>query len=226
MKIEIAWCDLGRISYDKAIVIQERIHQSRASNIGPDTLLFQENDPVVTLGRGAHDENLLYSEEELAFMGITISPVSRGGDISYHGPGQLVVSPVIRFTDYVPNAHFYIRCLEQVIIDMLATWNIDGKRIKGFSGVWVTDPFTGEDQKIAALGIAISHGIACHGISINVNPNLSHFSVIIPCGISDRGVTSIEALGVEPPALQVVRDCFITAFDNMFGTLSKEAREY
>ncbi|MCG2730520.1 MAG: lipoyl(octanoyl) transferase LipB [Acetobacterium sp.] len=218
MKKDLNWIDLGLISYEDAFVIQEQIHQKCVAGTGNDTLLFQENYPVITLGRGTHQKNLLYSAEELTAMGITLTSVSRGGDISYHGNGQLIVSPILHFDQYVKGAHQYVRCLEQVVINLLDHYHLKGKRIKGRSGVWVIDPETGEDKKISALGIAVSHGVTLHGMSIDVNPNLQHFNTIIPCGIEDKGVTSMAACGCPHVTLSELRDQFILAFDAMFGT--------
>ena len=218
MKKNLNWIDLGLISYQDAFVIQEKLHQKCVDGTGTDTLLFQENYPIITLGRGTQEKNLLYSAEELAGMGIALTEVSRGGDISYHGHGQLIVSPILHFDQYVKGAHQYVRCLEQIVINLLDHYNLSGKRIKGRSGVWVVDPDTGEDKKISALGIAVSHGVTIHGVSINVNPNLQHFSTIIPCGIEDKGVISMAACGCPPVTLSELRDRFILAFDAMFGT--------
>ena len=218
MKKDLNWIDLGLISYEQAFELQEKIHQKCVEGAVKDTLLFQENPAIITLGRGSHEKNLLYSPGELAAMGINLSAVSRGGDVSYHGRGQLIVSPILHFERYIKGAHHYVRCLEQVVINVLGHYGLPGKRIKGLSGVWVNDPRTGTESKIAALGIAISHGVTLHGVSINVNPNLAHFATIIPCGIEDRDVTSMAACGLTPPPLTAVRDQFITAFDAMFGT--------
>lgn len=218
MKKDLVWIDLGLISYEDAFVIQEQLHEKCVAETWPDTLLFQENYPVITLGRGTHEQNLLMTPAELLDQGITLTAVSRGGDISYHGNGQFIVSPILHFDQYVKGAHQYVRCLEQVVINLLAHYQLQGKRIKGRSGVWVTEPGTGEDKKISALGIAVSHGVTLHGMSINVNPNLEHFKAIIPCGIADKGVTSMESCGCPPISLSDLRDQFILAFDEMFGT--------
>lgn len=218
MKNNLTWLDLGLISYEEAFIIQEQLHQQCVDGFRPDTLLFQENYPVITLGRGTQEKNLLYTAEELDAMGITLTAVSRGGDISYHGNGQFIVSPILHFDQYVKGAHQYVRCLEQVVINLLAHYNLKGKRVIGRSGVWVSEPGTGEEKKISALGIAVSHGVTLHGISINVNPNLEHFKTIIPCGIEDKGVTSMAACGCSPVTLGDLRDQFILAFDGMFGT--------
>lgn len=221
MKKDVNWIDLGFISYEDAFNLQERIHEKCVADTWGDTLLFQENHPIITLGRGTQEKNLLHTQSELAAMGIQLTAVSRGGDISYHGNGQFIVSPILHFDQYVKGAHQYIRCLEQVVINLLQHYDLNGKRIKGRSGVWIIDP-NGEVKKISALGIAVSHGVALHGLSINVNPNLDHFSTIIPCGIEDMGVTSMEACGCTPVPLSDVRDQFILAFNAMFGTQTTE----
>jgi len=218
MKKELTWFDLGLISYEDAFIIQEQLHQQCVDGFWPDTLLFQENYPIITLGRGTHEKNLLYPAEELAAMGIALISVSRGGDISYHGNGQFIVSPILHFDQYAKGAHQYVRCLEQIVINVLDYYGLKGNRVKGRSGVWVVEPGTGEDKKISALGIAVSHGVSLHGMSINVNPNLEHFKTIIPCGIEDKGVTSMAACGCSPVSLSDLRDQFILAFDGMFGT--------
>lgn len=218
MKKDLIWIDLGLISYEDAFVIQEQLHEKCVTKTCPDTLLFQENYPVITLGRGTHEQNLLLTPAELLDQGIALTAVSRGGDISYHGNGQFIVSPILHFDQYVKGAHQYVRCLEQVVINLLAHYQLKGKRIKGRSGVWVVEPETGEEKKVSALGIAVSHGVTLHGISINVNPNLEHFKAIIPCGIADKGVTSMEACGCPPINLPDLRDQFILAFDEMFGS--------
>lgn len=218
MKKDLTWIDLGLIAYEDAFVIQEQLHQKCVDKAWPDTLLFQENYPIITLGRGTHEKNLLLTPAELSALGIDLTSVSRGGDISYHGKGQFIVSPILHFDRYVKGAHQYVRCLEQVVINLLAHYQLQGKRIKGRSGVWVVEPGTGEDKKISALGIAVSHGVTLHGISINVHPNLEHFKAIIPCGIEDKGVTSMAVCGCPPVTLSDLRDQFILAFDAMFGT--------
>ena len=218
MKKELTWIDLGLISYEEAFIVQEQLHERCVDGSWPDTLLFQENHPIITLGRGTHEKNLLLTPVELLDLGIALTAVSRGGDISYHGNGQFIVSPILHFDQYVKGAHQYIRCLEQVVINLLAHYQLKGKRIKGRSGVWVTEPGTGEDRKISALGIAVSHGVTLHGMSINVNPNLEHFKAIIPCGIEDKGITSLAVCGCPSVTLPDLRDQFILAFDEMFGT--------
>jgi lipoate-protein ligase B len=222
LKKTLNWLDLGLIDYHDAFKIQESIIEAIRNGRMNETLLFQENTPIITLGRGSHPENLLKSPESLKKMGIKITQVSRGGDISYHGPGQLVVSPILYLENHVKGAHQYVRLLEQIMINLLSRFELTGFRIKGKSGVWIYDPSSNAEKKIAALGIAVAHGIAFHGISINLNPDLNHFKTIIPCGIEDRDVTSFKNAGVFVPDIKILRDVFIEEFNQMFGTKSQE----
>lgn len=212
----IQYLDLGRMDYRKAYAIQEKIHQDRYENRIQDTILFQENNPIFTLGRNSSDDHLQRSIEELKELGIDIEYVDRGGDITYHGPGQLVISPILRLQDYSLSVHQYLRNLEETVIRLLQKYHIDGQRIAGLSGVWV------DQEKIAAVGIAIQHGITRHGVSINVCPDLTHFSYIIPCGIRDKGVTSFEKLGVTINDLDQFKVDYLTEFNTVFHTTTHQ----
>lgn len=215
-KKTVAWLDLGSMGYREAFEIQEALHSDRLAGIIPNTLLFQENLRTITLGRDAHRNNLLLSPEEYAARGYEVVAVSRGGDVSYHGPGQLVISAIVAFEDYTASAVTFVRYLEQTVIDLLLSFGIEGTRIKGLSGVWVPSPATGELAKIAALGLEIDHGVCAHGLSINVHPDMAGFGEIIPCGIGDREVIDMTAFGATPSLAQV-RDAFIAAFCGLFG---------
>lgn len=207
--------DLGYCDYREAFQHQRDIHRRCVAHTTPDTLIFQESTPVISLGRGASEAHLLLSRGELKEMGIDILEVSRGGDISYHGPGQLVVSPVLHLTRYVKNARQYVRQLEAVIIETLAHYGVVGEGLAGLSGVWVR---TDEGfAKIAALGVSIDHGVTCHGFSLNVAPDMSHFETIIPCGIKDYGVTSLAGLQVRGIALDEMRTQVLKSFSKVFG---------
>lgn len=204
--------DLALTDYASAYAIQLSIHQACYRREKADTILFQENYPVITVGRGSFDEHLLASPQQLASAGIAVQPVDRGGDMSYHGPGQLVVSPILHLRDFNLTVHQYVRNLEEVVIRIMETYGIHCHRIDEYSGVWVGD------EKIAATGIAVEHGITRHGISINVNPDLSHFSYIVPCGIKEKGVTSMRKLGVESIDLNRIKQDFIREFSQVFST--------
>lgn len=209
------WIDLGRIEYVPAFEAQRRLHELRRLNHIPDTLLFQENPPVITCGRSFSAENLLTPPEQLSARGVSVVEVNRGGDVSYHGPGQLVVSPIVRLRDRVATVHEYLRMLEEVVIHLLQGYGIVGLRVQGASGVWVT---TGTAQaKIAATGIAVSHGVTQHGFALNVNPNLEHFSLIRPCGLENTAVTSLAAQTGRAPGLSEVRTQLLSSFAQVFA---------
>jgi lipoyl(octanoyl) transferase len=208
--------DLGRMDYRKAYAIQEQIHQACYENNLQDTILFQENDPIFTLGRNSSKDHLLRSKEELKALGIDLEMVDRGGDITYHGPGQLVISPILHLKEYSISVHQYLRNLEETIIRLLRKYNINGQRIAGSSGVWVGQ------AKIAAVGIAIQHGITRHGIAININPDLTHFSYIIPCGIRDKEVTSLKKLGVAIKDMDQFKVDYLAEFNAVFHTTTHQ----
>ncbi len=204
------WMDLGLIGYDEAFAIQTALHQRCKESEGLGTILFQENFHVITFGRWACVENLLVSRETLQQRGVTLRSVSRGGDVTYHGPGQLVISPIFKLREMELGVHQYVRLLEQVVINLLATYGINGNRVDGASGVWLGD------KKIAAVGIAVKSGITQHGVAINVCPDLSYFDFIVPCGLRNRGVTSMQAQGAGVVGLQPIRDLFLCEFSTVF----------
>lgn len=211
------WLDLGLVSYEAAFAVQETLHWRRRNGLEQDFLLFQENFPVITIGKSGSEKHFLVSREILAQQGISILYVSRGGDITYHGPGQLVVSSLLRLKDHVQGVHQYVRLLEQVVINLLAKYGVVGQRLERASGVWVGN------KKIAAIGIAVKHGLTQHGVAINVNPDLAHFNWIVPCGIKDKGVTSLSELGVPITHLRQVRDDFLYEFSIIFGVQMNKA---
>jgi lipoyl(octanoyl) transferase len=214
MPLDIQVIDLNKMNYRQAFAIQEVIYRGCDENRYPDTILFQENDPVFTLGRGSDLSHLLRSEDELKKLGIIVEKVDRGGDITYHGPGQLVISVLIHIRKYSLTVHQYLRNLEETVIRTLAYYGVKGERIEGKSGVWVNQ------EKIAATGIGVTHGITRHGIAINIDPDLTHFSYIVPCGITDGGVTSLKKLGVDIRDMAEIKECFITEFNKIFDTAS------
>lgn len=211
MADRVAWLDLGLTEYLAAFALQEELHRRRAAGELPDVILFQENFPVITIGRSGSEENLLVSRDFLEQRGIALHRVSRGGDITYHGPGQLVISPILRLQERSDTVHDYARLLERIVIDLLAGYGVTGRREAGASGVWVGD------RKIAALGIAVSQGVTMHGVAINVSPDLACFNYIVPCGLKNRGVTSLAAEGGPPPSLARVRDDFLSGFSRVFA---------
>jgi len=212
MPIDIQIIDLKRMDYRQSFIIQEMIYQGCDEQRFPDSIIFQENDPVITMGRSSDITHLLKSEQELRKLGIQIEVVDRGGDITYHGPGQLVVSVLIHIRKYTLTVHQFLRNLEEIVMGILRFYGIQGQRIEGKSGVWVNN------EKIAAIGIGVTHGITRHGIAINIDPDLSHFTYIVPCGIMDGGVTSFKKLGVEVNNIDEIKNLFIQKFNKIFDT--------
>ena len=179
---------LGRISYASGLALQERLVEERKQGVVGDTLLLLEHDPVVTLGRNARAENLLISEDLLRARGVDLFEVGRGGDATYHGPGQVVGYPIIEIREGRRDVHRYVRDLEEVMIRMCGDYGFRARRITGKSGTFVGD------DKIGAIGVRISRWVTSHGFAFNVNTDLSGFDLIVPCGLRDQGVTSLSKL--------------------------------
>ena len=181
-------------TYFSAAIARKKEHreqQKREKASAQHHVLLCEHPPVITLGRGADANHLLTDVAQLANSGIELYYVNRGGDITYHGPGQLVVYPILDLSCFFEDLHRYLRCLEEVVIQTLADWNLKGARMKGHTGVWIG--VMGEQpRKICAIGIHVRQWVTLHGLALNVGPKLAHFDHIVPCGIQDKGVTSME----------------------------------
>ena len=162
--------------------------QEHIQNSGSDSLLLLQHNPVITIGRSGGRDNILASKSALEAAGIEIYEIERGGDVTYHGPGQLTGYPIIDLRHFRKDVHWYLRQLEETIIKVLADYNIVGERMEGYTGVWVGN------EKVAAIGVAIRRWITYHGFAFNIRPDMSHFQMIRPCGITDKGVTSLERL--------------------------------
>lgn len=178
---------LGIVDYPAAVELQERLVDERQHDQIGDTLVLLQHPPVLTLGRRAHRSNILAPTDELRRQGISVFETNRGGDVTYHGPGQLVGYPILRLADHGNDVHRYLRMLEQSMIALLRTYAIQGEQQPGYTGVWIGQ------KKIAAIGVAVRGGITMHGFALNVEPNLAHFQLINPCGYTDRPVTSMAA---------------------------------
>jgi lipoate-protein ligase B len=201
MTSPIAAYDLGRIPYREALELQRLAVAARASNASGDAIYFAEHEPVLTAGRAARAESLRAPESLLRARGVEIVPVERGGDITYHGPGQIIAYPILALADLPAgrDLHRYLRDLEEVLIAMLAGYGLPGARRPPYTGVWVGD------RKVAAIGVAVRRWITFHGFALNVDPDLAHFDWIHPCGIRHLGVTSMRALlGEAPPRAEVL----------------------
>src|SRR6266540_514534 len=181
---------LGSVEYLAAWRLQEEIAGLVAAGDLEDTLLLLEHPPTLTLGRGANERDLLATSSQLEGMGIAVHEVDRGGEITYHGPGQLVGYPIFDLNRSDRDLHKFLRLMEAAIIDVLSSFEIAASRFPPHTGVWVGD------RKVAAIGIKVRRWITMHGFALNVAPDLSHFDLIVPCGIRDYGVTSLHEEGL------------------------------
>ena len=210
--------DLGRIDYPAALARQRQTHRDVVAGAVPGVVYLLEHDPVVTIGRRREGrQNLIVSEAQLQQHGVALAETDRGGDITYHGPGQLVAYPIIPLHDFRLNLRSYVRLLEHVIIDTLSRFDIAAHRDRSAVGVWVggeleADPDTGEPictsggAKIAAIGVRIQRWVTMHGLALNVSTQLDHFNLIVPCGLAGRSVTSMtELLGDRCPDMAEVK---------------------
>lgn len=207
---ELAVRRLGRTAYRTAWQIQQETFDRRVAGAVPDTLLLTEHDHVYTLGRNARAEHLLATEDHLRMRGIDVVSVDRGGDITYHGPGQLVAYPIMDLEQHGRDVGRYLRGLEDVIIRVLGRVGVRGSRVAGYTGVWVAG------EKICAIGIRASRWVSMHGLAFNVDTDLSFFRGIIPCGIFERGVTSLQEVTGERFAMAEIEELFIEEFRSVF----------
>jgi lipoyl(octanoyl) transferase len=197
--------------YAEALALQRQLVEERRANAIPDVLLLVEHPPVLTLGvRGdGGRSHILATPAALTSRGIEVFETGRGGDITYHGPGQIVGYPILDLRPDRCDVHRYVRDLEEVVIRVAADFGVEARRIEGLTGVWA-----GED-KLAAIGVRISRWITSHGFALNHTTNLSHFDLIVPCGIADRGVTSLAQLGCSAGRLEV-ESCVARHFGDVF----------
>ena len=214
---EITVRRLGRIDYQAGLDLQAALVEDRRAGRVGDTLLLLEHPPVITLGVKTRQgpTHIIASGEELARQGVTVHETGRGGDVTYHGPGQLVGYPIFDLKPDRCDVHKYVRDLEEVLIVALRGFGIEGTRVKGLSGVWVGAP--GRERKIAAIGVRISRWITSHGFALNVATNLQHFQLIVPCGIADRGVTSMDVELGRAVRMGDVEAAVVPAFNRIFA---------
>lgn len=202
------------MAYVDAWQVQCQMHEKVLQNQCGGAILLVEHDPVITLSqRKSVPGHLLADREKLSHMGIDLQPTNRGGDITYHGPGQLVAYPILKLNAFKLTVGPYMRLLEEVVIRTLAQMGIAGYREAGKTGVWVGREMGQPREKICAMGVRVKRGISLHGLALNVNPDMSHFATIVPCGIADRSVTSLaQCLGDACPDMQMVKDELIEQF--------------
>jgi lipoyl(octanoyl) transferase len=208
---------LGTLAYADALELQSRLVQRRREGEIPDTLLLLEHPHVITLGTSSQHDNILVSADEARLLGIEVFDTGRGGGVTYHGPGQLVGYPIFDLKPDRRDVHRYIRDIEEVLIRSLAEFGVSASRKPGLTGVWVGH------EKIAAIGVRVSSGwITSHGFALNVSTDLSYFHSIIPCGIREYGVTSLDRVAAQAVALPVVRSAVSEAFCEVFGVRLQE----
>jgi lipoyl(octanoyl) transferase len=210
---EIRVCEakwLGVVGYQDGLKMQEHAVEDLSLGHGNEQLLLLEHPHVVTLGRGAKDSNIVASPGELESLSVEVYETGRGGDVTYHGPGQLVGYPILNLRPDRCDVHRYVRDLEEVLIRLLTDFGVHGGRIKGLTGVWVGD------DKVAAIGVRIARWITSHGFALNVNTQLDYFKMIVPCGIQDHGVTSLSKLVGERLELRDVAERVVGHFREIF----------
>jgi lipoyl(octanoyl) transferase len=205
------YCDLGLIDYKKAWDLQNEIYNKRLHNEVNDTLLLLEHPHTYTLGKVAAKENLLSNDEQLKQQGVNVFEIDRGGDITYHGPGQIVGYPIINLSQWHEDTHKYLRGLEEVLMLTCSEYGLDTERNPKYTGVWL------KDRKIAAIGIKVSRWITMHGFAFNVNTDLSFFNGIVPCGIKGKEVTSLSRELGKNIDLNEVKLVIVKKFKEVFG---------
>jgi lipoyl(octanoyl) transferase len=203
---------LGVVDYQTALELQRDLVEQRKQGLIPDQLLLLEHPHVITLGARNHNapSNVLETPDALARRGVAVFETGRGGDVTYHGPGQLVGYPIVELPRERRDVHRYVRDLEEVLIQSVSDFGIAASRIPGLTGIWVGH------EKLAAIGVRISRWVTSHGFALNVSTDLSHFGLIVPCGIADKGVTSMERVLGRPVPMAEVAEAVEHRFKRLF----------
>lgn len=222
----IHYTDWGHIDYAKAWeqqtdLFNQRVQAKLASPEGrqelPDLAVFCEHPPVYTLGKSGHADNLLVGEAQLAHLGAAFFRIDRGGDITYHGPGQIVVYPIVDLERYRLGLKQYIHLLEEAVIRFLAGRGLTAERLEGATGVWLDPKVSGKARKICAIGVKCSRHVTMHGLALNINTDLNFFHAINPCGFVDKGVTSLEAELGEKQSMEACKHELFKELDDLFA---------
>jgi lipoyl(octanoyl) transferase len=226
---EIVVCTLGRVPYERAWALQEQVQErliaakrAEPPETVPHVVLLLEHPPVYTLGKSGDAENLLVSEERLEALGATFHRIGRGGDVTFHGPGQLVGYPLFDLDRFFTDLGRYLRVLEEVIIRTCAEYDVTGTRVDGRTGVWVGPDERGLERKICAMGVRCSRWVTMHGFALNVTTDLRYFDHIVPCGIDDRGVTSLAEETDASVSVDDVRGPVTAHVADLFGAETTE----
>jgi lipoyl(octanoyl) transferase len=208
---------LGLVDYQTALDLQKELVEQRKEGVIPDQLLLLEHPHVITLGsrNRSSRSNVLETPESLALKGVALFETGRGGDVTYHGPGQLVGYPILELPRERRDVHRYVRDLEEILIQAVSDFDIAARRLPGLTGIWA-----GPDEnpaKLAAIGVRISRWVTSHGFALNVSTDLSHFGLIVPCGIPDKGVTSMERVLARPVSMAEVAEAVVRRFERVCG---------
>lgn len=224
MPKEVVVCSLGRVEYEPMWNLQRQVQQAliaakRAEppQLLPHVFLLVEHPPVYTLGKSGDANNLLVSESFLAQKGATFFHIDRGGDITFHGPGQLVGYPILDLDRISPDIHLYLRNLEEIIIRVCRDYGVISDRVDGKTGVWIKAQVEAESRKICAMGIRCSRWVTMHGFALNINTDLAYFDYIVPCGIQNRAVTSLQSELGRSVDEEDVRSRIVSHFSDVFG---------
>lgn len=209
----------GLVAYDAAWDFQKRLQRRVADNPTEAFLVLLEHEPVITVGRVGDDANFLLDRAEYSRRGIAVRRIERGGDLTYHGPGQLVGYPILHLRENGVGVREYLRALEEVLINAMAGFRITARREDGLTGVWT------EKGKIAAIGVSVSRWVSMHGFALNIRQGIAGFETIVPCGISDRAVTSIEDCVGRPPEKKTVLELVENAFCDYFAPVNVDIIE-
>ena len=227
MKPRVFVHDIGLIDYQEGWDYQEKlfkqsidhkiaVRKGESTGVASNHLLFCQHPHVYTLGKSGKKDHLLLSEAELVQKKAVFYKINRGGDITYHGPGQIVVYPILDLEQFFTDIHQYMRYLEEAVIKTIAVFGLKGERLKGMTGVWL-DPGKSNERKICALGVKASRWVTMHGIGFNVNTNLDYFSNIVPCGIEDKAVTSMQKEIGSSLDLMEVQSILLQELKDLFG---------
>ncbi|MBW7866035.1 MAG: lipoyl(octanoyl) transferase LipB [Candidatus Hydrogenedentes bacterium] len=201
----------GLVPYGEADSLQRACRSALEAGGGMDTVFLLEHAPVITLGRKSDPAHVRAPRELLDALGVDVCVADRGGDVTYHGPGQMVAYPVLDLRRRRCSVNWYLRSLEETLLRLLAGYGIGGGRLEGFTGVWV------DGAKVAAIGVGIHQWVTFHGIALNVDPDWRHWDCIVPCGIADKPLTSLARLLGKAPPMAEVMDRFQEAFSGVFG---------
>lgn len=214
---------LGVVPYGEGLALQQQLVEQRRAGDIPDTLLLLQHPHVLTVGvKKDGRRHIVAGAAQLERLGVEVFETGRGGDVTYHGPGQIVGYPIINLDPDRRDVHRYVRDLEEMMIRVCADYGVSADRLAGFSGAWVSHPTRGL-EKIGAIGVRISRWITSHGFAFNVTTDLDFFNLIVPCGISDRGVTSLSRASGRSPALPEVEDHLVRQFEAVFGRTASPA---